>query len=112
VPFKFIREAFYFIAILFAAAMVGFGINAWQLAINCVDPDTGLPRQCTGDDIATIVQRGCDMVTIVVPPALPLALSVGVIYAMAALRSKKLYCISPSKVNVSGKVRARAGWEE
>lgn len=45
------------------------------------------------------------MVTIVVPPALPLALTVGVIYAVGALRKQKLFCISPPKVNVAGKVR-------
>lgn len=91
-PFKFMAQSLYFIGILFAAAMFGFGINAWQMLL---DPEM---------DIATVVQRGCDMVTIVVPPALPLALSVGVMYAVITLRKERVVCIAPSKVNLAGKV--------
>jgi cation-transporting ATPase 13A2 len=98
-------ESIYFVALLFLAAMFGFGINAWQMRIDCVDDD-GNERECTGTEIGYIVQRGCDMVTIVVPPALPLALTVGVIYAVSALRQEKLYCISPTKINLAGKVNA------
>jgi len=104
-PFKFMRESVYFVVLLFLAAMIGFGINAWQMDLACVD-DNGEKRACTGEEIGGIIQRGCDMVTIVVPPALPLALTVGVIYATQALRKQKLFCISPPKINLAGKVNA------
>jgi hypothetical protein len=44
------------------------------------------------------------MVTIVVPPALPLALTVGTMFALVALRKHNIFCISPGRVNLAGKV--------
>ncbi|KAL5499439.1 hypothetical protein EMCRGX_G010855 [Ephydatia muelleri] len=52
----------------------------------------------------TIV-RGLDVVTTVVPPALPAALTVGTVYALQRLRKKHIYCISPQRVNLCGKVK-------
>lgn len=91
--FKFMEESVKFVILLFLGAMVGFGLNVKAL----LD---------LGSDVGHIVQRGCDMVTIVVPPALPLALTVGVIYAVVALRKQKVFCISPGRVNLAGKVNA------
>jgi cation-transporting ATPase 13A2 len=91
--FKFMQQSLRFIGLLFAMAMVGFAVNAKALA----DFGTGA---------AKIVQRGADMVTIVVPPALPLAITVGTMYAIVALRRRGVGCIAPSKVNVAGKVNA------
>lgn len=51
--FKFLEQSLMFVGFLFALAMVGFGINAKALA----DVDTPVDK---------IIQRGCDMVTIVV----------------------------------------------
>lgn len=39
-----------------------------------------------------------------VPPALPATLSIGTSIAIGRLRKLKIYCISPSRVNVGGKV--------
>ena len=44
----------------------------------------------------TIV-RGFDVVTTVVPPALPAALTVGTVYALQRLKKKQIYCISPQR---------------
>lgn len=89
--FKFMEQSFVFIGLLFAAAMVGLGITIERMAFY-------------GKDVGKMVQRGCDMVTIVVPPALPLALTVGVAYALVALRKRRIFCISPPRVNLAGKV--------
>lgn len=89
--FKFLEQSLRFIGILFACAMVGFGINAQAL-------------HSVGTPIEKIVQRGCDMITIVVPPALPLAVTVGTIYALVALRKQSIFCISPPRVNLAGKI--------
>lgn len=43
------------------------------------------------------ILRALDVITIVVPPALPAALTVGTIYALSRLRKKKIYCISPQR---------------
>jgi cation-transporting ATPase 13A2 len=45
-----------------------------------------------------------DLITVVVPPALPATLSIGTSFAIGRLRKFGIYCISPSRVNVGGKV--------
>ncbi|RYG52123.1 hypothetical protein EON67_01920, partial [archaeon] len=89
--FKFTQQSLMFIGALFLLAMMGFAVNAKELS-------------SLGVGVAKIVQRGCDMVTIVVPPALPLALTVGIAYALLALRKRRIYCISPPRVNLAGKI--------
>jgi cation-transporting ATPase 13A2 len=39
-----------------------------------------------------------------VPPALPAAMTVGTVFAINRLKNKKIFCISPPRVNVSGRV--------
>lgn len=48
--------------------------------------------------------RALDLITVVVPPALPATLSIGTSFAVARLRKAGVFCISPSRVNVGGKV--------
>lgn len=52
----------------------------------------------------TIVLRALDLITVVVPPALPATLSIGTSFAISRLRSAGIFCISPNRVNVGGKV--------
>ena len=52
----------------------------------------------------TIVLRALDLVTVVVPPGLPAALSIGTSFALARLRAQNIFCIAPSRVNVAGKI--------
>lgn len=51
-----------------------------------------------------IVIRALDLVTIVVPPALPATMSIGTSFAISRLRKIGIYCISPNRVNIGGKV--------
>uniref|UniRef100_A0A665X149 Uncharacterized protein n=1 Tax=Echeneis naucrates TaxID=173247 RepID=A0A665X149_ECHNA len=51
-----------------------------------------------------LVIRSLDIVTIAVPPALPAAITTGTIYAQRRLKKKGIFCISPPRINVSGKV--------
>lgn len=44
------------------------------------------------------------MITITVPPALPAAMTIGTVFAINRLKKKKIFCISPQRVNVSGRV--------
>lgn len=44
------------------------------------------------------------MITVVVPPALPATLSIGTSFALSRLRRGGIFCISPSRVNVGGKI--------
>jgi cation-transporting ATPase 13A3/4/5 len=52
--------------------------------------------------IEDIIKRSLDLITIAVPPALPGALTAGLIYSQNRLRKQKIYCISPRTINICG----------
>lgn len=89
--FKFYRDSFRYISVMAGVAMLGFiasFINfirlklAWHL----------------------IIVRALDLITIVVPPALPATLTIGINFAIGRLKAKQIFCISPQRVNVGGKL--------
>ncbi|XP_070823849.1 polyamine-transporting ATPase 13A2 isoform X2 [Chaetodon trifascialis] len=51
-----------------------------------------------------LVIRSLDIVTIAVPPALPAAITTGTIYAQRRLKNQGVFCISPPRINICGKV--------
>jgi cation-transporting P-type ATPase 13A2 len=51
-----------------------------------------------------IIDRSLDLITITVPPALPAAMTAGTAFALSRLKRRKIFCISPPRVNVSGRV--------
>jgi cation-transporting ATPase 13A2 len=55
--------------------------------------------------VRDLVIRALDIITIVVPPALPAAMTVGTVYAQSRLKKKSIYCISPPRINVGGKLK-------
>ncbi|KAL8676574.1 MAG: hypothetical protein Q9186_006923 [Xanthomendoza sp. 1 TL-2023] len=78
--FKFYKDAFRYISVMAAVAAVGFlasfvNFLAWHL----------------------IVVRALDLITIVVPPALPATLSIGTSFALSRLKIKSIFCISPQR---------------
>lgn len=89
--FKFYRDSFRYISVMAGIALVGFVASfinfihfglAWHL----------------------IVVRALDLITIIVPPALPATLTIGTNFALSRLRQKQIFCISPQRVNVGGKL--------
>lgn len=52
--------------------------------------------------LVDIIKRSLDIITIAVPPALPGALTAGLIYSQNRLRKQKIYCISPRTINICG----------
>lgn len=89
--FKFYRDSFRYISVMACIALVGFIASF----INFVR--LGLAWHL-------IVVRALDLITIVVPPALPATLTIGTNFALSRLRSKQVFCISPQRVNVGGKL--------
>ncbi|CAJ1055363.1 cation-transporting ATPase 13A2 isoform X1 [Xyrichtys novacula] len=51
-----------------------------------------------------LVIRSLDIVTIAVPPALPAAITTGTIYAQHRLKIRGIFCISPPRINICGKI--------
>ncbi|XP_067302302.1 cation-transporting ATPase 13A2 isoform X2 [Pseudorasbora parva] len=48
--------------------------------------------------------RSLDIVTIIVPPALPAAITTAAIYAQNRLKCNGVFCISPPRINICGKI--------
>ncbi|KAK9469609.1 hypothetical protein V1512DRAFT_269183 [Lipomyces arxii] len=89
--FKFYRDSFRYIA--FMAMMAGIGFVFYTITFIRL----GLPA-------SLIVFRSLDLITIVVPPALPATLTIGTNIALSRLKEKQIFCISPNRVNVGGKL--------
>jgi cation-transporting ATPase 13A2 len=52
-----------------------------------------------------IVIRALDLVTVVVPPALPAAMTVCTLYAQNRLQTQGIFCVHPLRINLGGKLR-------
>ncbi|XP_064610270.1 polyamine-transporting ATPase 13A3-like [Liolophura sinensis] len=92
VGFKFYQDAMRFILFLGLIATVGM---IYSIAI--------LYRE--GVLFSKIVLRALDIITIVVPPALPGAMTVGMVYAQMRLKKQGIFCISPPRINFCGKLK-------
>ncbi|KAJ3072310.1 hypothetical protein HDU98_003819 [Podochytrium sp. JEL0797] len=51
-----------------------------------------------------VVVTSMDIITIAVPPALPLVLTVGVAQAVRRLKKASIFCISPERINYAGRI--------
>ncbi|WPG97456.1 putative cation-transporting atpase [Acrodontium crateriforme] len=89
--FKFYRDSFRYISVMACIAAVGF-VASFANFIRL------------GLEWHLIVVRALDLITIVVPPALPATLTIGTNFALQRLKSKLIFCISPQRVNVGGKL--------
>lgn len=52
----------------------------------------------------TIIIESLDIVTITVPPALPAAMTAGIVYAQRRLKRIGIFCISPQRINICGQI--------
>ncbi|KAF5281780.1 hypothetical protein FQR65_LT14527 [Abscondita terminalis] len=91
VDFRFENDSYRFIMLLGAIAGVGFIYTIVTKIMR------GIPA---GD----LVLEALDLITIVVPPALPAAMTVGRLYAQTRLKKNQIFCISPRTINVSGSI--------
>ena len=72
------------------------------VAFSCIT----IPYQMDlGVPVKTIIARTLDLITVAVPPALPAAMSCGIVFALRRLRlDGSIFCISPPRVNMAGQV--------
>ncbi|CAG2250705.1 Probable cation-transporting ATPase 13A3,Probable cation-transporting ATPase W08D2.5,Probable cation-transporting ATPase 13A4,Cation-transporting ATPase 13A2 [Mytilus edulis] len=91
VDFKFNRDTYIFVGALAAIAGIGF-IYTIVLMVQA------------GEHPSDIIIRSLDLITIAVPPALPAALTIGIVFAQYRLKKQLVYCISPRSINVSGSI--------
>ncbi|CAH8649549.1 unnamed protein product [Schistosoma margrebowiei] len=87
--FKFTQDAYQFLGALCGVALVGLCVSVYLMYWN-------------KKELYYIILRPLDLVTIVIPPILPVAMSVGIVFAQRRLRNHGIYCINPSVMNVCG----------
>jgi cation-transporting ATPase 13A2 len=56
------------------------------------------------ETVRSIIVQSLDLITIVIPPALPAAMTVGRIYAIKRLQKQGIFCTSPRTVTVTGSI--------
>lgn len=55
-------------------------------------------------DSVTLFLKVLDLIVITVPPALPVSMAFGVIYAVEKLQKKSIFCIDQSRIITGGVV--------
>ena len=90
--FHFETQSWKFIGALSILAAAGFIVSLYKMISDDLD-------------ITDAIIKACDLITVVVPPSLPLAMSVGVNFALDCLKEQKICCISPSRINMAGKIK-------
>ncbi|XP_067398911.1 probable cation-transporting ATPase 13A4 [Emydura macquarii macquarii] len=89
--FKLHRDALRFLMCLIVFAIIGMIYAVCVFALN-------------GEETGEVVKKALDVITIAVPPALPAALTTGIIYTQRRLKKKGIFCISPQRINVCGQL--------
>ncbi|NXP54168.1 AT135 ATPase, partial [Heliornis fulica] len=91
VNFKLYRDAFKFIIVLSAIGVFGLIYTV------CVFVSHEKP-------VTDVVAMALLLLTVAVPPAIPAALTTGTVYAQRRLKKKKIFCISPQRINICGEI--------
>uniref|UniRef100_A0A3Q4B2C0 P-type ATPase A domain-containing protein n=1 Tax=Mola mola TaxID=94237 RepID=A0A3Q4B2C0_MOLML len=89
--FKLYRDAYLFLLCLVAVAGIGFVYSIVLSIMNEVSAKT-------------IIIESLDIITITVPPALPAAMTAGIVYAQRRLKNSGIFCISPKRINICGQI--------
>ncbi|XP_059062171.1 polyamine-transporting ATPase 13A3-like [Achroia grisella] len=90
--FQFYKDAVKFVIFMFCIAAIGMAYSIWLYVLR-------------GSHAGTIVLRTLDIITIVVPPALPAAMTAGIVYSQQRLRKNKIFCVSPPRIIICGKLQ-------
>lgn len=92
IAFSFYSDSLKYVYMLAGLAVVGFIFSLYS-------------QIRAGMSTYYIVTRALDLITVVLPPALPATLSIGTMFALQRLKTRhQIHCISPSKINVASKI--------
>jgi len=89
IKFKFVRDSLFlsvFIGIMIS--IVNFCILPWQVGKSV--------------DLFITVMKKIILIIVAVPPALPAAMSAGIVESLRRLKNAKIYCIDIKRINVVG----------
>lgn len=87
--FKFDSDSYKFLTVMLSFSLIGLVVQL----LNLQDIEPG-----------RLVKKCLDLITITVPPSLPAAMTIGTSFALSRLKKKQIYCISPPKINMAGKI--------
>lgn len=91
INFKFQADAMKFVLLMACIAVLGFVLLLRSFILMGIEP-------------AIFIDRFLNLIVICVPPALPAAMSCGVAFAIFRLKNQRIFCISPPRVNLSGRI--------
>nr|XP_060635789.1 polyamine-transporting ATPase 13A3-like [Anolis sagrei ordinatus] len=89
--FRLYRDAYRFLLCLVGIAGVGMLYSVIR-SVQQAEP------------VGRIILESLDILTITVPPALPAAMTAGVVYAQRRLRRERIFSISPQRINICGQL--------
>ena len=92
VAFHFFRDSMRFLAMLAIVAACGFVYSVVIFVDLGIEP-------------GYIVKKALDVLTIVIPPALPAAMGIGIVFASRRLQNNDIFTIDHMRINVSGKLK-------
>lgn len=90
--FKFYRDSLIFVGIMGIVGILGFLATLPSLIAQ-------------GTSTQQLIEKPLDLITIIVPPALPATMTVGVSFAISRLKKSKIFCVSPPRVNICGRIQ-------
>ena len=82
--FKFYRDSYFFIGALFITALIGSLIGLYFFIK-------------IGLDWFDLTLNFFDIYTVAIPPALPISLTVGIVFAVDRLKKQKISCVAPER---------------
>uniref|UniRef100_A0A8C5C696 ATPase 13A3 n=1 Tax=Gadus morhua TaxID=8049 RepID=A0A8C5C696_GADMO len=85
--FKLYHDAYLFLLCLVGVAAIGF---IYSIVLSVMKEE--------------IILESLDIITITVPPALPAAMTAGIVYAQRRLKQIGIFCISPQRINICGQI--------
>ena len=91
IKFKFYSDGFKFVGIMAILALVAMATTV-PLQVELHVP------------VEIFVDRALDLLTVTVPPALPAAMSCGIVFAINRLKKQDIFCISPPRINLAGQI--------
>uniref|UniRef100_A0A8C5Q6H3 Cation-transporting ATPase n=1 Tax=Leptobrachium leishanense TaxID=445787 RepID=A0A8C5Q6H3_9ANUR len=89
--FKLYQDATRFLMCLVGVAMIGFIYSVVLFSVK-------------GASARDVIVMSLLAVTVAIPPVLPAAVAVAIMYAQKRLKKKKIFCISPQRINVCGRI--------
>lgn len=107
--FKFDRDSYKFIVILTVIALLGCAYTVIvkveiYLLLTIYLTNICILKSEKSIAATDILIKALDLITIVVPPALPAAMTVGKLYALNRLKRQHIFCMNSRVINVSGSI--------